>query len=186
MTDPVTLIIDLFRDRGDSNYGGEAVTQREHALQAAMFARRTGAPDALVAAALLHDVGHLLHHLPEDAPDHGTDDSHEALAAEWLARHFAPEVVGPVRLHVAAKRYLCAADPSYRGMLSAPSLRSLELQGGPMSPDECGAFEASPHFDAAVRLRRWDEAAKVAGLPTPTVEEFVPALRASLILSQRV
>lgn len=172
----VSKIVQLYRERGGSRYGGEAITQAEHALQAAMFAEQEGATAELIAAALLHDAGHLLHNLPDDAPDEGIDDEHEALAARWLARYFPPEVVEPVRLHVAAKRYLCATDQNYQGQLSAPSLHSLQLQGGPMSAAEITEFEAGPHCRAAVRLRRWDEAAKVVGLSTPTIEHFASHL----------
>jgi len=165
-------VLDLFRVRGSSQYGCEAVTQREHALQAALFAQRDGADAPLVAAALLHDVGHLVHSLPDDAPEQGIDDHHEAAAANWLAKRFGPEVVEPVRMHVAAKRYLCTVEPAYRELLSGPSLVSLELQGGLLSDAERAAFEASPHCAAAVRLRRWDDAAKVVGLATPPLEHF--------------
>ena len=123
----------LFAERGDSAYGGEAVSQREHALQAAHFARQSGASAALITAALLHDIGHLLHHLPDHAPDEGVDDLHEKLAGRWLARWFGAEVVEPVRMHVDAKRYLCAVEPDYRQQLSPASLVSLALQGGPMT-----------------------------------------------------
>src|SRR5262245_38387505 len=101
-------VLALFRQRGGSQYGGEAVTQLEHARQAATFAEREGAAPALIAAALVHDVGHLLHELPDDAPDRGVDDRHETLAAAWLAQRFRPATVAPVAMHVAAKRYLCA------------------------------------------------------------------------------
>lgn len=170
---PTTLaVLELFRVRGSSQYGHEAVTQLEHALQAAMFAERDGANAALVAAALLHDVGHLVHSLPDDAPEQGIDDHHESAAANWLARRFGPEVVEPVRMHVAAKRYLCTVEPAYRALLSGPSLVSLDLQGGLLNDDERAEFEASPHCAAAVRLRRWDDAAKVVGLTTPPLEHF--------------
>lgn len=162
----------LFSQHGDSQYGGEAVTQLEHALQAALLAEQQGAPASLIAAALLHDVGHLLHHLPENAPDMGLDDLHEDLAAHWLAERFSPAVVEPVRLHVAAKRYLCAVEPAYHATLSAPSQLSLKLQGGPMSPEEVAEFDRLPYSADAVRLRHWDDAAKVSGLPTPPVEHF--------------
>jgi phosphonate degradation associated HDIG domain protein len=178
--DPVTKIARLFHERGGSEYGGEAVTQLEHALQAAMLAEDEGAGPALVAAALLHDVGHLLHDLPDDAPDRDIDDHHEALAARWLAKRFGPDVVEPVRLHVPAKRYLCATESGYLEALSPPSLQSLRLQGGPMTPDEALRFESSPHFESALRLRRWDEAAKVPGLPTPGLEHFLERVRGSL------
>lgn len=166
-------ILRLFEARGHSRYGGEAVSQQEHALQAAMFAERDSAPPALIVAALLHDVGHLLHQLPADAPEQGIDDRHETLAARWLARHFEADVVEPVRLHVAAKRYLCAVDADYHRALSPPSIKSLQLQGGPMTPPEAREFESQPHFDAAVRLRRWDDDAKIVGLATPDVRHFL-------------
>jgi gamma-butyrobetaine dioxygenase len=175
--DIVQQIVDLFRKRGGSQYGGERVTQQEHALQAAWLAEQAGSGAALITAALLHDIGHLLHHLPNDAPDHGIDDHHERAGYHWLARSFDATVTEPVRLHVAAKRYLCAVDPSYLGTLSPPSVQSLELQGGAMSADEVAEFEQLPNYADAVRLRRWDDTAKVANLPTPDIEHFVPYLR---------
>jgi phosphonate degradation associated HDIG domain protein len=178
--DAVAEVLRLFAERGDSAYGGEAVSQREHALQAAHFARQSGAGPELIAAALLHDVGHLLHSLPDDAPEAGIDDRHETIAGRWLARAFGAAVAEPVRLHVAAKRYLCAAEPAYLRQLSRPSLVSLDLQGGPMPDDERRRFEQSPHFAAAVALRRWDDAAKVPGLAVPGIEAYVPDLEAAL------
>jgi len=170
---PTTLeILGMFRERGDSQYGSECVTQREHALQAAHFAEQDDAPAALIVASLLHDVGHLLHSLPDDAPERGIDDHHERLAANWLAKKFGPEVVEPVRMHVAAKRYLCAVEPSYFSLLSPPSITSLGLQGGPMSNDERKEFAVHPQCVAATRLRRWDDAAKIEDLVTPDVEHF--------------
>lgn len=178
-------IIQLFRQQGDSQYGGEPVSQREHALQAAFFAQRANADAELIAAALLHDVGHLLHSLPDDAPDQGIDDQHETLAARWLDSRFGPRVVEPVRLHVAAKRYLCATDNTYSPQLSPPSQLSLQLQGGPMSTEEAREFELHPQFTAAVALRRWDDAAKVPHLITPTVEEFAPQLELAVLARPR-
>lgn len=165
-------VLRLFNERGDSEYGGEAVTQQQHALQAAFFAEQAQSSPALIVAALLHDVGHLLHRLPNDAPEHGVDDQHESLAARWLRKHFADDVVEPVRLHVAAKRYLCAIDPTYLRQLSPPSLLSLRLQGGPMSEVERQEFATSPYCEAAVALRRWDDAAKDPNLQTPSLEYF--------------
>jgi phosphonate degradation associated HDIG domain protein len=177
----VDEIVKLFAEHGDSNYGGEAVSQRAHALQAAYFARRAGADPALIVAALLHDLGHLLHSLPADAPDHGVDDRHEALAARWLAGRFGPEVIEPVRLHVAAKRYLCAVEPGYYEALSTPSRISLQLQGGPMSPEEAERFRTLPHAESAVTLRRCDDAAKVAGLVVPELAEYLPLIEQVVI-----
>jgi phosphonate degradation associated HDIG domain protein len=174
-------IVQLFAQRGHSLYGGEAVTQEQHALQAACFARQAGAGPAQVAAALLHDIGHLLHKLPDDAPDQGVDDVHEALAAQFLERHFEPAVVEPARLHVAAKRYLCATRPGYLESLSAPSLLSLELQGGVMKGDELAAFEGLPFFQEAVQLRLWDDLAKDPAMLTPPLADFLPDLEACLL-----
>jgi phosphonate degradation associated HDIG domain protein len=176
----VEQILRLFAERGDSDYGGESVNQRQHALQAAHFARTAGASPTLVTAALLHDIGHLLHHLPDDAPEQGVDDRHEELAARWLKRWFGPAVVEPVRLHVPAKRYLCATEPGYLERLSEPSRLSLRLQGGPMSRDEVAAFHAHPECAAAVALRRWDDEAKVPGMVVPPVEAYVGAIEESL------
>ena len=168
----------LYDERGALHYG-EGVSQREHALQSAMLAREAGADDALITAALLHDVGHLLHKRGEDVAARGIDARHEAIGAGWLARHFGPAVCDPVRLHVAAKRYLCAVEPGYEARLSPASMVSIALQGGRMNADETAAFEALPFAAAALRLRRWDEAAKVVGLATPSFESFVPNILAA-------
>lgn len=162
----------LFERRGSAEYHGEAVSQIEHALQAAQLAEAHGASDALIVAALLHDVGHLLHDHGEDAAERGIDDIHEDTGASWLARHFGPEVSEPVRLHVAAKRYLCSVSPSYRDGLSPASRLSLRLQGGLMDDIEVAAFEANPHHEEAVRLRRWDDGAKVVGREVPGLDHY--------------
>jgi hypothetical protein len=165
-------VIQLFQKRGGSQYGREAVTQQEHALQAAFFAETAGVSSSLIAAALLHDVGHLLHHLDDDAPERGIDDQHEMLAAQWLERRFGPEVVEPVRLHVAAKRFLCATESDYMAQLSPASVVSLRLQGGIMTVDEVALFRSNPFCEAAVALRRWDDAAKQPQLVTPQIEHY--------------
>ena len=171
-------IIRLFNEKGHSEYGGEPVTQLEHALQAAQLAVEGQAGPALVAAALLHDVGHLLHDLPDDAPDRGVDDHHETSGFRFLESVYGEAVAEPVRLHVAAKRFLCAVDPEYLGRLSEPSLVSLRLQGGPMSEDEQREFRTNPFADDAVRLRKWDDEAKVTGLTTAPIEHYESMLSA--------
>ena len=176
----VEEILRLFQARGHDAYLGEPVSQAEHALQAAHLAVLDGAPDALVVAALLHDVGHLLHDLGEDVADRGIDARHERSGGSWLARNFGPEVAEPARLHVDAKRYLCAAEASYLDGLSRASRQSLALQGGPMTLEEIRAFEANPHHREAVRLRRWDDEAKVPGLEVPGLESYFGRLGATL------
>ena len=145
---------------------------KDHALQAAYFAQQEAAPTALVVAALLHDVGHLLDNVPDDIEDWTADAHHEELGSRWLAQRFRPEVSEPVRLHVAAKRYLCATDPQYFETLSSASVHTLKLQGGLMEPHEIAAFEAEHYFRQAVRVRRWDDQGKVAGLKTPPLAAY--------------
>jgi [1-hydroxy-2-(trimethylamino)ethyl]phosphonate dioxygenase len=166
------VLIALFASRGGDGYFAENVTQAEHALQSAALAEAEHAGPALVVAALLHDVGHLIHTGGEDIAERGIDARHEAIGATYLARHFGPAVVEPVRLHVPAKRYLCAIDKSYWRDLSPASKRSLELQGGIFSPDEAEEFAGLPQAQDAVRLRRWDDQAKVVGLETKPVEAY--------------
>ena len=151
----------------------EEVTELEHALQSAALAQAEGAPDHLVAAALLHDVGHLVSddNVPLDE-DLAEDFHHERVGARYLARWFGPEVTAPVALHVAAKRYLCAVEPGYLDDLSPSSARSLALQGGPMSPAEVTAFERLSHHEAATLVRRWDDRAKVADLAVADLDAY--------------
>jgi phosphonate degradation associated HDIG domain protein len=162
----------MFARRGVDAYFGEPVSQLEHALQTAFQAEQEGASDTLIAAALLHDVGHLLHNAPEDIADRGVDGRHERVGATWLARYFPAAVTEPIRLHVEAKRYLCAIDDAYQRGLSAASIRSLALQGGPMSDEEVREFVASPYAREGARLRRWDDLAKVAGLKAPELAQY--------------
>jgi [1-hydroxy-2-(trimethylamino)ethyl]phosphonate dioxygenase len=179
----VDEIFEAFRSNGAALYVGEPVTLREHMLQTAAEAEAEAAPDELIAAALLHDIGHLLHGLPEDAAEHGVDTVHEDLGFRFLERHFPATVVDPVRLHVAAKRYLCAVDPGYSAELSPASVLSLSLQGGPMSPTEIRAFEALPNWEAACRLRRWDDLAKDPGALVPPLEHYRALLEAVVLPS---
>ena len=175
MTDPrLARIADLLELKADGQYGLHEINQRQHALQSAWLAERQGCPPALIAAALMHDIGHLVHDLGDNPAADGIDDRHEAVGTAFLSAWFGPEVTEPVRLHVAAKRYLCATEADYFGKLSADSVLSLSLQGGPMSADEIAGFRALPHSAAAVQLRRFDDEAKVKDLVTPPVSHFLP------------
>jgi phosphonate degradation associated HDIG domain protein len=182
VTDPrIAELSDIIDGKGHARYGLADINQRQHALQAAWLAEREDAGAALVTAALLHDIGHMVHDLGDDPAGHGIDDRHEERGHEWLVGWFGPSVTEPVRLHVAAKRYLCAVDSGYFGKLSRDSVLSLSLQGGPMSPPEVAAFEALPGYKDAVRLRRWDEAAKVKDLDTPVFAHFAAFVAACLL-----
>jgi len=172
----VDEVLALLASGGGAAYFGEPVTVLEHSLQAALYAHRKNWGPALVAAALLHDVGHLLHSEGEDAAARGLDTRHEELAAEALAAHLPATVLEPIRLHVAAKRYLCRANPSYFAGLSAASVESLALQGGPMTAAEARAFLALPHARQAVSLRHADDVAKVPGLQTPGLHAYRPLI----------
>lgn len=177
----IDQILDLFSTHGGQAYFGEQVSQLEHALQAAWLGEKEGAAPALVAAALLHDIGHLLHGGPEDIASQGVDMRHEDIGEAWLEKHFGQEVSRPVQLHVAAKRYLCTTDPNYLAGLSPASVESFHLQGGTMSEAEVRLFEADPHFEDALRLRRWDDLAKVQHLETPQLDYFRPMLEGLLV-----
>lgn len=167
----INEIFALFAARGQRQYG-EDVTELEHALQCALFATEAGEPGHLIVACLLHDYGHLLHNLGEDAAERGVEASHEARGAVHLARYFPPAVVEPIRWHVAAKRFLCWQQPEYFNGLSTASQLSLRLQGGVMSEREAHRFELLPHCAAAIQLRRYDDAGKIPNLVTPTLESY--------------
>jgi phosphonate degradation associated HDIG domain protein len=168
----VNEIILLFETKGDAAYHGEPVSQTEHALQTAHLAEREGAADAVVVAALLHDVGHLLSGHAEDVAERGIDSRHEAAGERWLSRYFGPEITEPIKLHVAAKRYACGRDPAYLRLLSPASVKSLELQGGSMNAGELAEFEKHRYFREALQLRRFDDLAKVPNLEVPGLEHY--------------
>ncbi len=172
-------IFDAFHRRGQHTYG-ERVSMQEHMLQTAYFAEQANATPILIAAALLHDIGHLVHNLGEDIADKGIDAIHEEIGAEYLEKHFIAAVAEPARLHVAAKRYLCAVDPQYLAELSPSSVQSLGLQGGPFNAAEIKTFETSLFFQDAVQLRRFDDMGKVPEMVTPDLEHYRPFLEKGL------
>jgi phosphonate degradation associated HDIG domain protein len=168
----VEELFTLYEARGDEQYG-EDITQTEHALQCAALARAAGASDALIAAALFHDVGHLVaSERGDDEFDLDVDDDHEALGARVLAPVLGPDVARPVALHVTAKRWRCARDPAYFEVLSPASRATLRAQGGPLDDEACGRFEAHPGFADAVALRTWDDAGKVPGLAVGRLRDY--------------
>ena len=169
-------ILAIYHSRGAVAYFGERVSMTEHGLQAAYFAQLQGAPEPLIVAALLHDIGHLLEAVPEALEDWTADAHHEEVGARWLAARFDAEVSEPVRLHVPAKRYLCATDARYLACLSAASVHTLRLQGGPLSAQEAQQFARERFAAEAVRVRHWDDQGKVAGLQTPALEQFAPLI----------
>ena len=174
----IALMRAMFEGEGLRDYLGEDVSMAQHMLQAAGLARAAGAADHLVVAALVHDIGHFTGVISGRELMAGKENHHDDAGADWLAGWFGPEVTEPVRLHVAAKRYLCAVDPAYIGELSDASVYTLKLQGGPMTDAEQKAFEGSPYFSDAVALRRWDDMAKDANARTPAFDDFAAAVSA--------
>ena len=178
---PVLAIIErLYTAHGALVYG-EQVNQIQHALQCASLAQQSGSTDAMVAAAMLHDIGHMLHGDAATALDTGEDDRHESLGADWLARWFDDDVENPIALHVQAKRYLCAREPGYLEGLSRVSTRTLQLQGGPMDAGQAAAFERIPHAQDAIALRRWDDMGKKAAHETAPLAHFMTVIERCLL-----
>jgi gamma-butyrobetaine dioxygenase len=186
---PVGRLAELFASEGAADYLGEPVTVAQHMLQAGALAQGAGAPGALVAAALLHDAGHLRGADPLADEQElsgrelmaGADNDHSERGAAWLARWFPPAVTEPARLHVAAKRYLCAAEPGYFALLSPASVYTLSLQGGPMAPADAAAFAAGRYAADAVAVRRWDDAAKDPAADVPGFAWYRPLLEGLLL-----
>ena len=183
MSDAFDQISSILNRGSDKRYGIERVSQLEHALQCATVAEQDKAPAALITAALVHDIGHLLTADLVPAALRGEDAHHEARGADFLGQWFGNDVLQPVRLHVEAKRYLPAWAPNYYQLLSEGSRRTLELQGGPFDPQEAAAFLRKPGAEEALMVRRWDERAKVDGAETPTLAHFRPQVEAALLPS---
>ena len=168
----VDFILDLFARRGAEEYMGESVSMSQHMEQSAACAAVDGASTELVIAALLHDIGHFVGDFPVDSLEKGVDNFHEEAGASLLAPFFPAAVTEPIRLHVAAKKYLCAVDPKYIKRLSAASIESLNVQGGPMSAAEVQAFESNRYWESSVKVRHYDDDGKVAGLKIKPVKDY--------------
>lgn len=171
------LLSDIFYRRGFDSYLGEPVTMSEHMLQCAAQAERSKESDAVVTASFLHDIGHYVQEFPEEYIRLEIDNRHECAGADLLEPFFPLEVTEPVRWHVQAKRYLCAKEDGYFKGLSDASVQSLAWQGGPLDPDEIRAFEDNPHIEAILRVRRYDDAAKVPGVVTPPIPHYLDIAR---------
>jgi phosphonate degradation associated HDIG domain protein len=181
----IDQIIHLYRTEGAARYGMEAIAQEQHALQCALLAEESGAGPELVAAALLHDLGHLLYQEAAQGPER--DDLHEYRALPFLRGEYGDAVLQPIRLHVAAKRFLCAIDRSCRDGLSPASRRSLELQGGPFTPEEVDKFLSDPYARDGIALRRWDDQAKDPMRTTPGWDHYRKVLaQANLRQPERI
>lgn len=172
----VSFIADILTRRGAEEYLGEPVTISEHMLQCAELAERAGASDVLIAAALLHDIGHFTHEFETDAAEQGVDSHHEEAGARVIEDFFPSVVTDCVRYHVEAKRYLCATDPGYYAKLSDASVLSLKLQGGPMTPKEVEAFAQNPNLDAILQVRLWDDVGKDPAHSAPGFAHYAPVL----------
>lgn len=173
----VAFIGDIFERRGAESYLGEQVTMSEHMLQGAWLAEQDGAADDLVAAALLHDIGHYTSEFGTYSPDDTKDKHHDEAGAAILAPFFPPVITECARLHVAAKRYLCASDPGYFARLSPASVHTLSLQGGQMNEEEIAAFETNPFHREALRVRIWDDGGKVPGMKTRAFSDYAGLLQ---------
>jgi [1-hydroxy-2-(trimethylamino)ethyl]phosphonate dioxygenase len=173
----VPFLAAIFEKRGAEEYLGEPVTIAEHMLQGAALAEAESASEELVAAALLHDIGHFTGEFGTYSPDDTEDRHHDEEGAKVLAPFFPPVITECVRLHVAAKRFLCATDPTYFAKLSSASVHTLSLQGGPMSAEEADEFRRNPFRDEAVRVRLWDEGGKVRGMKTKAFRDYAPLLQ---------
>jgi predicted HD phosphohydrolase len=173
----VAFLADIFERRGGEEYLGEPVTMAEHMLQGAYLAEQQGEGEEIIVAALLHDIGHFTSEFGTFSMEDEHDKHHEVAGAKVLDRFFPTIVTDCVRYHVAAKRYICATDPEYFGELSAASIHSLKLQGGPMSPAEVAEFERLENFREIVKVRYLDDAGKIAGLATPGFAHYAPMVQ---------
>jgi phosphonate degradation associated HDIG domain protein len=171
----ISEISQLFENQGDAAYYGEKISQYEHAAQAALLAQKQGFDYEVQIAAFLHDIGHLLpiSSQEETMEIYGRKD-HESVAADWLReRNFSEKTAILVENHVNAKRYLCFANDTYYANLSEASKKTLAFQGGKMTADEAKMFEQSPYFETIIKMRKWDEAAKIEAMKLPDLAYFM-------------
>ncbi len=173
----VAFIGDIFALRGGEEYLGEAVTMAQHMLQGATIAEQNGLPEEIIVGALLHDIGHFTSEFGTYHPDDTEDRHHEDAGEQVLAPFFPSVITDCVKYHVAAKRYLCATKPEYFSRLSPASVHTLELQGGPMTPNELAEFEQNPNLKEIIQVRFLDEAGKRADMETPGFEHFAPMVQ---------
>lgn len=173
----VAFLQDIFERRGGEEYLGEPVTMAQHMLQGATIAEKNGMPEIVIVSALLHDIGHFTSEFGTYHPDDTEDRHHEEAGAEVLEAFFPTLVTDCVRYHVAAKRYLCAAKPDYFNRLSAASVHTLGLQGGPMSDAEVAEFQKNPNLEQIIQVRYLDEAGKHPDMETPDFAHFAPMVQ---------
>lgn len=173
----VGFLADIFARRGGEEYLGEPVTMAEHMLQGAHLAEQGDESEAIITAALLHDIGHFTSEFGMFSMDDTKDRYHEEAGASVLAGFFPSVVIDCVRHHVAAKRYLCAVDADYFDKLSEASVHSLNLQGGPMEASEVEVFERNPNLADIVKVRHFDDAGKLPDMEIPGFSHFAPMVQ---------
>ena len=176
--DIIEKIISNFKNN-KSLYIGEKVTIAEHMIQSAMMAEKSKSKDYLVCSCLLHDYGHFILDDPDELVKENKDGRHEDIGYEYLKKFFKKEIVEPIKHHVQAKRYL-ARNKKYYNRLSDASLVSLKLQGGLLNSKEAKTFEKEKFFKDAIKLRKFDEAAKKVGLKIKDIIDYKDLLKSSL------
>lgn len=167
-------LFNFFQESGFEEYAGEKVSQLEHALQAAKLAEEENFDDEVILAALFHDIGHLMKIQNDDEKMgiFGVKD-HEQIGAHYLLENgFSQKIVELIKGHVRTKKYLAYKNPLYKSTLSEASLKTLDYQGGPMTKVEAENFEKDDFFHLHLKMREWDDKAKIPGLKTKSISEY--------------